>query len=638
MLFLEQVPEELRLRLSVGQVAADPGHKFSAIGGATFVEAIGFDVLVEEFIGVELLVVTRQPVEVRLGLVGGDEIAGHDRTMHRAAIHDQMQLPCRLREQATRELHEQSAIELAVEYHQRKMATVCDRRDNVAAKAQHGGSDDRRVAHQSIARTGDVVAAKAHLVPSVNDSFVPLRVPGDRRILRAQSARNCRTVTFIGPGRRLLRVHAPASQVATDRAQRHRNAVLALDQTHHCRPRPQIERQLQIARQRVDGQLPDAPAAGGLRPPAPRAFCFSARSPPARSSAIHLLIARRLTLNTLDASVCLMPPRTACTTVLRKCICIVISNLRASGLFLMPESIEHYALFDARISNSRGRYMKVFVTFASSSWHKARSRIVRQAQKLGVFDAVYGYDEADLVASFRERYRDKLVNGSRGFGYWCWKPQVILQALDEMSEGDILQYTDAGCHLNSAGKARLDEYFEIAARTASGVLAFQATTPTYPLPDLPCEPLDLIENRWVKGDLLDHLGVRQDSSIVQTPTIGATVILIRNCDASRRLIQKWAAVVDEDFHLIDDTPSISPNFPEFVEHRHDQSIFSLLCKMYGVETLSAYEYWFPGRDGVTPDWGVLKKYPIHARRDRGFWPKKVASKFKRLGREMLRRR
>ena len=33
-------------------------------------------------------------------------------------------------------------------------------------------------------------------------------------------------------------------------------------------------------------------------------------------------------------------------------------------------------------------------------------------------------------------------------------------------------------------------------------------------------------------------------------------------------------------HLIDDTPSKSPNFKEFIEHRHDQSIFSLLTKLY----------------------------------------------------------
>ena len=57
---LEQVPHDFRLLLSAAQVAADPGHQFSAIGRATLAEAIGFDVLVEKFIGVELRAVTRQ--------------------------------------------------------------------------------------------------------------------------------------------------------------------------------------------------------------------------------------------------------------------------------------------------------------------------------------------------------------------------------------------------------------------------------------------------------------------------------------------------------------------------------------------------------------------------------------------------
>lgn len=274
--------------------------------------------------------------------------------------------------------------------------------------------------------------------------------------------------------------------------------------------------------------------------------------------------------------------------------------------------------------------MKIFVTFASSSWRKAGARIVRQAKGLGAYDEVYGFDESNLGEAFRKRYRDKLVAGTRGFGYWCWKPQIILQAMETLVEGDILQYTDAGCHLNPAGLWRLKEYFERTVQSRTGILAFQAIAPTHPLPSLPCKPLDLMEYRWVKGDLLDHLGVRDDPMIVRTPTIGAGIIFIRKCDTANQLIKKWAAVVDDGFHFIDDTRSRAPNLPGFVEHRHDQAIFSILCKIHGVETLSAYEYWYPKKDGVTPDWVALKNYPIHAKRDKGFGPRKVASKLKQI--------
>ena len=173
MFFLEQVPADLWLLLPAAQVATNPGPQFSAIGRATLAEAIGFDGLVEEFIGVELRAVTRQPDQAQSGLVGGDEVAGHRRAMHRVAIHDKIQLPCRLLKQATHELHEQPPIELAVEYHERKMDTVRDRRDHVAAKALPSGPDDRRLTHRGIAGSGDVVAAQAQLIAPVNHAPSP---------------------------------------------------------------------------------------------------------------------------------------------------------------------------------------------------------------------------------------------------------------------------------------------------------------------------------------------------------------------------------------------------------------------------------------------------------------------------------
>jgi len=84
----------------------------------------------------------------------------------------------------------------------------------------------------------------------------------------------------------------------------------------------------------------------------PRRLGFSARKPPARSSAIHLLTARRLAPNTSAARSWFMPPRTACTTERRKCVCVAISNFRASAFLCMPQMTSHYALFDARISKS----------------------------------------------------------------------------------------------------------------------------------------------------------------------------------------------------------------------------------------------------------------------------------------------
>jgi len=80
--------------------------------------------------------------------------------------------------------------------------------------------------------------------------------------------------------------------------------------------------------------------------------------------------------------------------------------------------------------------------------HQAAARVERQAENMGLFDDFKPYDETMLDSDFRSRFESKLRDDIRGFGYWCWKPQVALQALAQMQDGDVLIYVDAGCHLN----------------------------------------------------------------------------------------------------------------------------------------------------------------------------------------------
>jgi hypothetical protein len=259
-----------------------------------------------------------------------------------------------------------------------------------------------------------------------------------------------------------------------------------------------------------------------------------------------------------------------------------------------------------------------FLTFASSNLKRSSKRILAQARKMNVYDHVIGYDEFSLDPGFRAKFKDYLNFSVRGFGYWSWKPQIIRQTLSKMSEGDVLQYTDAGCHLNFSGRWRLLEYLKLTSNTPNGILAFQAKPPEKPFHfdqrDLPL----LTDNMWVKGDLLDYLNVRNEKQICMTPTIGAGIIFIRKCPESVKIIDHWISVFHDDFSLINDENSESLNLPGFVEHRHDQAIFSILCKINNVQTLSAFEYWYPKvNSNKRADWKALKNYPIHAKRDKG---------------------
>lgn len=265
--------------------------------------------------------------------------------------------------------------------------------------------------------------------------------------------------------------------------------------------------------------------------------------------------------------------------------------------------------------------MNHLISFADNRMRRSLIRLAKQAESMDVFNVIQMMTENDLPFDFVERFKDKLIPGSRGFGYWSWKPEVILMSLKKMNFGDSLVYVDAGCHLNIRGRKRLLEYFEILKEQATGIVAFQANSPSGENSSLLYDGRKLFDQpnqHWVKGDLIDYFKVRNNPSVLNDQAIGAGIILIRKCDKAISIIQEWQQIIRQDFTLLDDTPSVSPNLPGFIEHRHDQAIFTLLCLKHGVKTLSAYEYWYPakGLGRFKPDWDALGEFPIHAMRDK----------------------
>ncbi len=191
-----------------------------------------------------------------------------------------------------------------------------------------------------------------------------------------------------------------------------------------------------------------------------------------------------------------------------------------------------------------------------------------------LFDEIYIWNESNLNPDFREKFKDKLVPGVRGYGYWCWKAQIILQVLERLEEDDLLCYADTGCHLNPKGRSRMEAYYQMTQNSASGILTFEGPW---------------TDGNWSKGDLLKHLNVLNEPSITHTGTRVGTTFFIKKTTAAVNLVRAWKSIYEYDFSLIDDTQSNTPNLPGFVEHRHDQSIFSILCKQHKAEKLPYQE-------------------------------------------------
>jgi len=214
-----------------------------------------------------------------------------------------------------------------------------------------------------------------------------------------------------------------------------------------------------------------------------------------------------------------------------------------------------------------------FVTFGDGSpqIRAAAARLRKEALQTGIFiDAsVYHLKRIrDEYPVFWKQHGNFLLAAKRGLGYFLWKPFLISAKLNEIAEDDFLVYADAGCEFMTDNRQELLDLL-----------------PTEPVYDMSVVALDSFHTnvRWTHGRCLAQLENAEE--FLQQPMLAATFLFLRNTSRSRNLAAKWLErSVYDDYSCLADRPCDSER-SEFEEHRHDQSILSLLA--YGLERKGA---------------------------------------------------
>lgn len=232
----------------------------------------------------------------------------------------------------------------------------------------------------------------------------------------------------------------------------------------------------------------------------------------------------------------------------------------------------------------------VFVTFADTRLRATLDRIRGEAEAMGCFDAIYCWSQRDLDREWLARHASFILKNPKGFGYWIWKAQCVKQALTAVPDGCLVLYADAGCALNPQGLPRLTEYCQMVARHPSHRLVFQLT--------------GLPEEAWTKEHTLQRLGFTSPGQR-RSGQIIATAFLVQKTPENVEFVEAFSKRTQE-YDLINDQ-TIVPNTSAFRDHRHDQSVWSILNKLDSPLILPDETY-FEGA------WDQNRHFPVHARR------------------------
>ena len=253
-------------------------------------------------------------------------------------------------------------------------------------------------------------------------------------------------------------------------------------------------------------------------------------------------------------------------------------------------------------------------SFASKDLSRSRYRFIEQAEKLKLYKRIKVFGPKDLNKFKKKQIENFLKKGEkRLYGYGCWKPYIIRLFLDQVPKNSIVQYTDIGCHFNSKGVSRLNDYVNICKK--KNILSFQYKKPKFKKFNT-FKFQEYIENEYTKADLWKYLKIKNSSAILKNEQILSGVIFFKNNEFTRNILNQWSKYSDIN-NLIDNSMSKNKNHSNFIEHRHDQSIFSLLCKKNKVFSLSASECeWAEYKNRRVRS--HISNFPIHAKRDKKY--------------------
>lgn len=198
--------------------------------------------------------------------------------------------------------------------------------------------------------------------------------------------------------------------------------------------------------------------------------------------------------------------------------------------------------------------MIIAINYADNNFREAQILNTRTAYKKGKVDNVIEYSPKDIDKKFFEENKEVLLQ-KRGGGFWLWKPYIILKTINRMNEGDYLIYCDSGAAYINNVKYLIEDLN----KSKQDIMVF----------DLP-----LIEKQWTKAKTFEYLNCNNEK-YKESNQILATYMIIKVSKISKAFIELYLKCCLNKEILID---NIDNENEYFIDHRHDQSIFSLLCK------------------------------------------------------------
>lgn len=217
-----------------------------------------------------------------------------------------------------------------------------------------------------------------------------------------------------------------------------------------------------------------------------------------------------------------------------------------------------------------------FVCYSNDKFYETQKLLCSEIRSSFEFDSITSYTEEWLKTTEFYSCNKFLLSEKRGAGWWAWKPYIILKKLEEVEDGDVVVYLDTADTIRPGITSYLRNILdnEICLLLLGGGK----------------------NSVWTKKECFVVMKC-DESRFWSAPQIEAGFQVWKKCSKTIEILHQYLEWCCNRV-AVTDTIYFCDNFPEFVDHRHDQSILTNLAIVYDLPSDGHGSKYFGARNFV----------------------------------------
>ncbi len=211
----------------------------------------------------------------------------------------------------------------------------------------------------------------------------------------------------------------------------------------------------------------------------------------------------------------------------------------------------------------------IFISFGDDKYKKSLDLLKETSKEIGRVDEFIGYTKEWLDTTEFYKKNRFILSQPRGSGFWLWKSYIIKQTLETLDDGDVVIYSDAGLKVIDD----LTPLFNLGRE--KGLLIFK-------LPEGDVPQFYHRAARWTKKDCFILMNADTQKYWDAQMSNGAVSVWQKN-EFNMNLLDEWLQHGRNPQIITDSKSVFGVDDINFRDHRHDQSILSILRVKYDIE-------------------------------------------------------